>query len=216
MSLSKPMFTGLIEHVGRVDALEPIEGGYRLSIETDVAGEVRDGDSIAVNGVCLTVVNRNDRSFVTEIGPETARVTTLGDLRAGAIVNLERPMRPDGRMGGHFVLGHVDCKGVLKDIRADGEFWWTTVGFDAGLAPYFIPKGSVAVDGISLTVATLREAEFDVQIIPFTWEHTNLQAIRPGDGVNLEVDVIGKYVVRVAQLTGVWPAGGHAALAPPA
>jgi riboflavin synthase len=210
------MFTGLIEHVGRVEALDPIEGGYRLSVETALAGEVRDGDSVAVNGVCLTVVGRTERTFVTELGPETARVTTLGDLRAGSLVNLERPMRPDGRMGGHFVLGHVDCRGVLKDIRADGEFWWITVGFDSGLAPYFIPKGSVAVDGISLTVATLRDAEFDVQIIPFTWEHTNLRAIGPGDGVNLEVDVIGKYVVRVAQLTGLWPHGGPAPLAPPA
>jgi riboflavin synthase len=209
------MFTGLIEHVGRVGALEPIEGGYRLSIETTIAGELHDGDSIAVSGVCLTVVGRDDGRFVTEIGPETARVTTLGDLGAGAIVNLERPMRPDGRMGGHFVLGHVDCKGTLTAIRADGEFWWVTVGFDAALAPYFIPKGSVAVDGISLTVATLREAEFDVQIIPFTWDHTNLKASRPGDGVNLEVDVIGKYVVRVAQLTGLWPEGSRPPLALP-
>jgi len=209
------MFTGLIEHAGRVEALEPIEGGYRLSIETAIAGDLREGDSIAVNGVCLTVVGRDERHFVTEIGPETARVTTLGGLAAGALVNLERPMRPDGRMGGHFVLGHVDCMGVLKAVRVDGEFWWMTVGFDAGLAPYFIPKGSVAVDGISLTVATLREAEFDVQIIPFTWEHTNLQAIRPGDAVNLEVDVIGKYVVRVAQLTGMWPEGARAPLALP-
>jgi len=206
------MFTGLIEHVGRVEALHPIEGGYRLSLETGVARELRDGDSIAVNGVCLTVVGRDDSRFVTDIGPETARVTTLGDLRPGALVNLERPMRPDGRMGGHFVLGHVDCKGVVKAIRVDGEFWWITVGFDPGLAPYFIPKGSVAVDGISLTVATLREAEFDVQIIPFTWEHTNFQASRAGDGVNLEVDVIGKYVVRVAQLTGMWPEGARAPL----
>jgi len=209
------MFTGLIEHAGRVEGLEPIEGGYRLSVETAIAGELHEGDSIAVNGVCLTVVGRDERRFVTEIGPETARVTTLGGLAAGALVNLERPMRPDGRMGGHFVLGHVDCMGVLKAVRVDGEFWWMTVGFDAGLAPYFIPKGSVAVDGISLTVATLREAEFDVQIIPFTWEHTNLQAIRSGDAVNLEVDVIGKYVVRVAQLTGMWPEGARAPLALP-
>ena len=206
------MFTGLIEHVGRVGALEPIEGGYRLAIDTRVSAELRDGDSLAVNGVCLTVVARDGEKFTTEIGPETARVTTLGSLRRGSLVNLERPMRPDGRMGGHFVLGHVDCKGVLKGIRVDGEFWWITIGFDAELAPYFIPKGSVAVDGISLTVATLRDAEFDVQIIPFTWEHTNLQASHPGDGVNLEVDVIGKYVVRVAQLTGIWPEGGRAPL----
>jgi riboflavin synthase len=206
------MFTGLIEHVGRVEALDPIEGGYRLSIGAPLAGDLHEGDSIAVNGVCLTVVGRDESRFVTEIGPETARVTTLGALGRGGLVNLERPMRPDGRMGGHFVLGHVDCKGVLTGIREDGEFWWITVAFDAALAPYFIPKGSVAVDGISLTVATLRDAEFDVQIIPFTWEHTNLQASRPGDGVNLEVDVIGKYVVRVAQLTGMWPADGRAPL----
>ena len=206
------MFTGLIEHVGRVETLDPIEGGYRLAIETEIAGELRDGDSVAVSGVCLTVVGRDARRFVTEIGPETARVTTLGDLRGGALVNLERPMRPDGRMGGHFVLGHVDCRGTLTAIRQDGEFWWITVAFDRALAPYFIPKGSVAVDGISLTVAALGEAEFDVQIIPFTMDHTNLRASRAGDGVNLEVDVIGKYVVRVAQLTGLWPAGGAAPL----
>ena len=209
------MFTGLIEHVARVAALDPIEGGYRFSIETALAGELRDGDSIAVNGVCLTVVGRGANRFDTEIGPETARVTTLGGLRAGSLVNLERPMRPDGRMGGHFVLGHVDCKGTLTAIRPDGEFWWITVAFDPELAPYFIPKGSVAVDGISLTVATLREREFDVQIIPFTWEQTNLQASRVGDGMNLEVDVIGKYVLRVAQLAGMWPAGSRAPMQTP-
>jgi len=124
-------------------------------------------------------------------------------------------MRPDGRMGGHFVLGHVDCTGTLTAIRQDGEFWWITVGFEPAMAPYFIPKGSVAVDGISLTVAALRDGEFDVQIIPFTIDHTNLQASRAGDGVNLEVDVIGKYVLRVAQLAGMWPAGGAAPLQTP-
>lgn len=209
------MFTGLIEQAGRVEALEPIEGGYRLSIETAIAAELHDGDSIAVNGVCLTVVRRDAQRFWTEIGPETARVTTLGELASGKLVNLERPMRPDGRMGGHFVLGHVDGRGVLKAVRVDGEFWWITVGFDAGLAPYFIPKGSVAVDGISLTIAALRDTEFDVQIIPFTWDHTNLRASQPGDGVNLEVDVIGKYVVRVAHLGGLGPEGGRAPLALP-
>jgi riboflavin synthase len=209
------MFTGLIEHVARVAALDPIEGGYRFSIETILAGDLHNGDSIAVNGVCLTVVGRDANRFETEIGPETARVTTLGGLRAGSLVNLERPMRPDGRMGGHFVLGHVDGKGTLTAIRPDGEFWWITVAFDPELAPYFIPKGSVAVDGISLTVATLREREFDVQIIPFTWEQTNLQASRVGDGMNLEVDVIGKYVLRVAQLAGMWPAGSRAPIQTP-
>lgn len=202
------MFTGLIEHVGQVSALTSIEGGYRLSVVTSLAASLKPGDSIAVNGVCLTVVSGSAGGFDTEIGPETARVTTLGAVTAGTLVNLERPMRPDGHMGGHFVLGHVDTRGVLEDIRADGEFYWIRVAFDAGLAPYFIPKGSVAVDGISLTVATLRERDFDVQIIPFTWEHTNLKASRAGDPVNLEVDVIGKYVVRVAELAGMRPPGG--------
>ena len=202
------MFTGLIEHVGTVSSLEPIEGGYRLSIETDLAANLRPGDSVAVNGVCLTVVSQSPLRFETEIGPETARVTTLGAFVPGAVVNLERPMRPDGHMGGHFVLGHVDATGVLTEIRSDGEFYWIRVSFDPGLAPYFIPKGSVAVDGISLTVATLRDREFDVQIIPYTWDHTNLHRSCPGDRVNLEVDVIGKYVVRVTELAGIRPVGG--------
>jgi riboflavin synthase len=202
------MFTGLIEHVGRVAVLAPIEGGFRLSIDTDLAGALRPGDSVAVNGVCLTVVANATSRFETEIGPETARVTTLGRCEPGTLVNLERPMRPDGHMGGHFVLGHVDTTGVLTEIRADGEFYWIRVSFDGGLAPYFISKGSVAVDGISLTVATLGERDFEVQIIPFTWDHTNLQASRVGDPVNLEVDVIGKYVVRVAELAGIRLAGG--------
>lgn len=202
------MFTGLIEHVGRVSALAAIEGGYRLSVATDLAAALKPGDSVAVNGVCLTVVTSDHTGFETDIGPETARVTTLGGFGAGTLVNLERPMRPDGHMGGHFVLGHVDTCGVLEEIRPDGEFYWIRVGFDPGLGSYFIPKGSVAVDGISLTVAVLRERDFDVQIIPFTWDHTNLKAIRPGDPVNLEVDVIGKYVVRVAELAGMRLPGG--------
>jgi len=202
------MFTGLIEHLGRVTSLAPIDGGYRLSIETDLAASLRPGDSIAVNGVCLTVVSQVPDRFDTEIGPETARVTTLGAFQPGMLVNLERPMRPDGHMGGHFVLGHVDTAGVLTEIRSDGEFYWIRVSFDTGLASYFIPKGSVAVDGISLTVALLHEHDFEVQIIPFTWEHTNLQRSKVGDRVNLEVDVIGKYVVRVAELAGIRPVGG--------
>lgn len=202
------MFTGLIEHLGRVAALTPIAGGFRFSIDTELASALRAGDSVAVNGVCLTVVSRDSARFDAEIGPETARVTSLGACVPGSLVNLERPMRPDGHMGGHFVLGHVDTTGILSEVRADGEFYWIRVTFDPSLARYFIPKGSVAVDGISLTVATLGERDFEVQIIPFTWDHTNLQSRRVGDRVNLEVDVIGKYVVRVTELAGIKPAGG--------
>jgi riboflavin synthase len=206
------MFTGLIEDVGVVAELEPIEGGYRLVVETGLAAELKAGDSVAVNGVCLTVTRPSTRRVETEIGPETARVTTLGACGPGTLVNLERPMRPDGHMGGHFVLGHVDATGVLTEVTPDGEFFWIRVAFDPAFSPYFIPKGSVAVDGISLTVASLHERDFTVQIIPFTWEHTNLRGLKAGDRVNLEVDVIGKYVVRVAQLSGAWP--GATALPP--
>lgn len=206
------MFTGLIDHLGTVASLEPIESGYRLTIDTPVAAELASGDSISVNGVCLTVVRQTPTRFDADIGPETARVTTLGDVGSGTLVNLERPMRPDSRMGGHFVLGHVDATGVLTEIRPDGEFYWIRVAFDPALGAYFIPKGSVAVDGISLTVAELGASDFVVQIIPFTWEHTNLRGSKAGDRVNLEVDVIGKYVVRVAALAGAWPRAGAAAL----
>jgi riboflavin synthase len=115
-------------------------------------------------------------------------------------------------MGGHFVLGHVDATGVLTEVTPDGEFFWIRVAFDPEFSPYLIPKGSVAIDGISLTVASLYDRDFTVQIIPFTWEHTNLRALHAGDRVNIEVDVIGKYVVRVAQLSGAW--AGAAALPP--
>jgi riboflavin synthase len=199
------MFTGLIEQVGVVSSLEPIESGYRLAVEADLAAELKAGDSVAVNGVCLTVTGQAGRRFETEIGPETARVTSLGACAPGGLVNLERPMRPDGHMGGHFVLGHVDATGVLTEVTPDGEFFWIRVAFDPEFSPYLIPKGSVAIDGISLTVASLYDRDFTVQIIPFTWEHTNLRALHAGDRVNIEVDVIGKYVVRVAQLAGAWP-----------
>ena len=208
------MFTGLIERTGTISALASIEGGYRLTVATDLGPDLGDGDSIAVNGVCLTVVRASRDGFETEIGPETARVTTLGTFTAGTLVNLERPMRPDGHMGGHFVLGHVDMTGTLTEIRQDGEFYWIRVAFTPGLAAYFIPKGSVAVDGISLTVAHLNERDFEVQIIPYTWEHTNLKASRAGDPVNLEVDVIGKYVVRVAELAGIRLPGGQSLTVP--
>jgi riboflavin synthase len=194
------MFTGLIEAVGGVDAVERGRDGLRLRIATPLAGELAAGDSIAVNGVCLTATACDGGSFSADIGPETARVTTLGSLEPGAIVNLERPMRADARLGGHFVQGHVDATGVLESVRHDGDSHWLSISFPAGLSPYFIRKGSIAVDGISLTVADLRDRRFDVMIIPFTWEHTNVRALTPGDRVNLECDMIGKYVARSMEL----------------
>src|SRR6185436_4254626 len=138
-----------------------------------------------------------------DIGPETVRVTTLGSLARGAVLNLERPLRADSRFGGHFVQGHVDAVGHVEEIREDAEFHWLTVSFPPQLAPYIVHKGSIAIDGISLTVAGLGADRVDVQIVPYTIEHTNLSRAQVRDRVNLECDLVGKYVVRAAELAGM-------------
>lgn len=193
------MFTGLIEQVGTVARVVAAPGGYDLAIRTSLASTLVNGDSLAVNGVCLTVADRDTDALVTKIGPETARVTNLGQLRPGMTVNLERPVRADSRMGGHFVLGHVDATGHIKDLLNDGEFQWLRVSYPPALAALVIPKGSIAIDGVSLTIARLSADDFDVQIIPFTWQHTTLHARVAGDRVNLECDVLGKYVLRALE-----------------
>jgi len=197
------MFTGLIEAIGEVAEMKPTTTGFRLRLTTPIAPEIVPGDSLAVNGVCLTAVSSDPTGVHADISPETARVTALGSLRRGAVVNLERPLRADARLGGHFVQGHVDATGTVQDIRPDGDSFWLTVRYPALLAPYIVRKGSIAVDGISLTVAGVDDRHFDVQIIPYTWEHTNLHLATPGDLVNLECDILGKYVVRVAELAGM-------------
>jgi riboflavin synthase len=194
------MFTGLIESIGRVVAVTPIPAGYRLRLSTTLAPDLQPGDSVAVNGVCLTATALAEGEMHADIGPETARVTALGALQPAQPVNLERSMRADSRFGGHFVQGHVDGVGTITAVRPDGDSHWLTIAFPRELAAYLIPKGSVAVDGISLTVAALAAESFDVMIIPFTWQHTNLSARRVGDRVNLECDMIGKYVARVLEL----------------
>jgi len=196
------MFTGLIESVGRVSAITPTQQGVRMRIETELAPDLAIGDSLATNGCCLTVVEKTARDVAMDMSPETLRVTTLGDAVAGSLVNLERPMRADGRFGGHIVQGHVDATGVIKSIEPEGEFYRIVVSYPPDLAQFFIYKGSVAVDGISLTIASLNDEDgsFSVQIIPHTWTHTNLSAARPGTRVNLEVDLVGKYLVRAADL----------------
>lgn len=194
------MFTGLIESVGVVVETASRASGPGLLIRTPLASELRAGDSLAVNGVCLTVVGAVDGGARFDVGPETSRVTTLGSLRPGAQVNLERAMRADSRFGGHFVQGHVDATGTVTALRTDGDAHWLTVAFGESLAGYMIPKGSIAIDGISLTIAALRDGDFDVMIIPFTWQQTNLHALAIRDRVNLECDMVGKYVARAAQL----------------
>lgn len=197
------MFTGLIEAVGTIADVRPVESGFRIRIRTAIAADIREGESVAVNGVCLTAINPRADEWQAEIGPETARVTSLGGLQTGALVNLERAMRADGRFGGHLVMGHIDGTGTVQAIRPDADFTWVSVGFPEPLAPYLIHRGSIAVDGISLTVAGLSRSSFDLQIVPFTWTHTNLPALRVGDQINLECDMVGKYVVRAVELMGI-------------
>lgn len=197
------MFTGLIESMGEVAEVKPTPAGFRLRVTTTMAPELVAGDSLAVDGVCLTVVSADADGIHADISPETARVSALGALRRGALVNLERPLRADARLGGHFVQGHVDATGTIEDIRQDGDSYWLTIRFPALLAPYIVRKGSIAVNGISLTVAGVDDRHFDIQLIPYTWEHTNLHLAKQGDAVNIECDILGKYVVRVAELAGM-------------
>src|SRR5450759_912736 len=197
------MFTGLIEAVGELVECKPTSAGFRLRIASPLASELSPGDSLLVSGVCLTVILAEAGEIHADVGPETVRVTTLGTLARGSLVNLERPLRADGRLGGHFVQGHVDAIGQIEGVRAEAEFQWITVSFPPHLAPLVIPKGSIAVDGISLTVAVLGADRFDVQLVPFTMDHTNLGRAQIGDRVNLECDVIGKYVARAAELAGL-------------
>jgi riboflavin synthase len=195
------MFTGLIESVGEVERVETAPAGRRIRIRTTLAPELSDGDSVSVNGVCLTVVARDAAGISADVSPETLRVSTLERLTGGTPVNLERSLRADARLGGHFVQGHVDGTGTVEQLRKDGDAHWLTVAFPSSLAPYIVRKGSIAVDGISLTVADLAGRRFDVQIVPFTFEHTNLRAVRVHDLVNLECDILGKYVVRALELS---------------
>jgi riboflavin synthase len=194
------MFTGLIEAVGEIAEVKTSPGGFRIRIRTTLAADLASGDSLAVNGVCLTVVMADGGEVHADIGPETARVTTLGSLRQGQHANLERSMRAAGRVGGHFVQGHVDGPGLVEGVRPDGDSHWLTISFDPSLAPYLIRKGSIAVDGVSLTIAGLGENVFDVMIIPFTWANTALSTLKVGDRVNIECDMIGKYVARSLEL----------------
>jgi len=201
------MFTGLIEAVGELVERKPTSGGFRLRIASSLAPEVARGDSLAVNGVCLTVILAEGTEIHADVGPETIRVTTLGTLARGSLVNLERPLRADSRFGGHFVQGHIDAIGHVEEMRSESDFHWLTVGFPSHLAPYIVHKGSIAVDGISLTVAGLGSDRFDAQIVPYTQQHTNLSRTQIRDRVNLECDMVGKYVVRVAEIAGLSVAG---------
>jgi riboflavin synthase len=197
------MFTGLVEGVGELLECKPTSGGRRLRIGSVLASDMKPGESLAVNGVCLTVILAERGEIHADVGPETVRVTTLGSLSRGTALNLERPLRADQRFGGHFVQGHVDAIGYVEELRQEAEFHWLTVSFPVALAPLIVHKGSIAVDGISLTVAGLGADRFDIMVVPFTMQHTNLGRIKLRDRVNLECDMVGKYVVRAAELSGL-------------
>ena len=195
------MFTGLVEELGTIQRRDESSEGCRIVIGAGlVTSDIQNGDSIAVNGVCLTAVDTTPTSFAADVSPETLERTTLGSLKIGSPVNLERAVTPATRLGGHIVQGHVDGRGTFVSAVPEGDFWTVTIGFPPDLARYFVEKGSVAIEGISLTIAKLHDDSFDLAIIPKTWDQTNLRALKPGDAVNLEVDVIAKYVERMLVL----------------
>jgi len=196
------MFTGIIEQMGTVTALEEQAAGARLQVATGLASECDVGASVAVNGACLTVVARTGERLAFDLGPETLRSTALGELGPGRPVNLERPLRLGGRLGGHLVLGHVDGVGTITDVERAGSARIRVALPSAELEPLVILKGSVAVDGVSLTVAALGDLAFEVMVIPHTLAATTLGRAGPGGRVNLEMDVLGKYLLRALSLRG--------------
>jgi len=194
------MFTGIVEEMGAVTAVEKTLAGTRLTIlAATVLGDLKIGDSLSVNGTCLTVVTKNERNFVVEISPETLSVTTLGHLTAGAPVNLERAMKLNERIGGHLVAGHVDGVGTIRSRHQEGNAIFFTIEAPNEILRYCIVKGSITVDGISLTINEVSDRGFSVAIIPHTAKVTTLGLKQVGDTVNLESDLIGKYVERLLQ-----------------
>ena len=197
------MFTGIIEEKGSVRSIEFDGDNARMVISaTLVTKGTNSGDSICVNGVCLTALDIKSDSFAADVSRETLDRSTLGSLAPDSPVNLERAVTPMTRLGGHIVQGHVDGRGTFISATQDGDFWTVRIGFPLEFAKYLVYKGSVAVEGISLTVASLADDHFDIAVIPKTWELTNLSSLTPGDPVNLEADVIAKYVERMLVTRG--------------
>lgn len=192
------MFTGIIEELGKIAALEKHADGAKIKISASVvAKDTNEGDSIAVNGVCLTALDVKTDSFTADVSRETLDKSTLGRLKNGAKVNLERAVTPTTRLGGHIVQGHVDSRGRFVSAVQSGDFWTVRVSFPKEIGQYLVYKGSISVEGISLTIAKLGANFFEIAVIPKTWELTNLSGLKAGDEVNLEADVIAKYVERI-------------------
>jgi riboflavin synthase len=192
------MFTGIIEELGKISSFEKNANGAKIRIEAKVVmAHSKDGDSIAVNGVCLTALNVKTDSFDADVSGETLDKSTLGGLTVGSKVNLERAVTPSTRLGGHIVQGHVDGRGKFLRATSSGDFWTVRIGYPKEIGQYLVYKGSVSVEGISLTIATLANKYFEISVIPKTWDLTNLSTLNVGDPVNLEADVIAKYVERI-------------------
>jgi riboflavin synthase len=191
------IFTGLVADMGTVTAVDATDDGVRLSVSTALAGELEQGDSVAVNGVCLTATALADGTFTADVMHETLRRSSLASVGEGTAVNLELPLRAADRLGGHFVQGHVDGLGTVRDVAEDGFARVVTIEAPPQLLRYVVEKGSIAVDGVSLTVAGLGDDWFSVSLIPETLERTILGTAAPGQPVNLEVDVLAKYVEKL-------------------
>jgi riboflavin synthase len=191
------VFTGLVADLGTVATLEATADGVRLRVRSELAGELAEGDSVAVNGVCLTATEVADGQFSADVMHETLRRSSLAEVADGTRVNLELPLRAADRLGGHVVQGHVDGVGEIRDAVEDGFARIVTIAAPPELLRYVVEKGSIAVDGVSLTVASVTADTFSVSLIPETLERTNLGAAAPGTPVNLEVDVLAKYVEKL-------------------
>lgn len=191
------MFTGLVESKGTVTSVERDESGARIAVRSDLVAELADGDSIAVNGVCLTAMDVRGTTFGADVMGETLRRSALGPLASGDEVNLELPVKAGARLGGHVVQGHVDGVGTVEEVREEGFARVVRVAVPGGLVRYVVDKGSVALDGVSLTVSKVDASAFEVSLIPETLERTTLGAVMPGREVNVEVDVLAKYVEKL-------------------
>lgn len=194
------MFTGLVEHVGAIESMERHETGARIRVHASrlIQGLEKSG-SIAVNGCCLTAIDIEGETFAADLSGETLRRTSLGELKPGTRVNLERPLTAAKELGGHFVQGHVDGVGRVARLESEGTNWWFSVAVPAELARYVAMKGSISLDGISLTVAGWHDGIVDTAIIPYTYEHTNLASLKLADSVNIECDILAKYVERILE-----------------
>lgn len=192
------MFTGIIEELGKIAGFQNKADGAKIKISANiVVKDANEGDSISVNGVCLTALDIKADSFAADVSGETLDKSTLGSLKPGSPVNLERAVTPSTRLGGHIVQGHVDASGKFLQATQEGDFWTVRVSYPKEIGQYLIYKGSISVEGISLTISKLTDEYFEIAVIPKTWELTNLSSLKSGDAVNLEVDVIAKYVERI-------------------